>query len=167
MQKSLAFLVCVPSFAQFLLVNVTILKSCLAEVFGAVVELLSFLNEDLTYPLEKRSTILLDHPDVFLISCIVFVTKLLHPFDKIERARSVSDDITTLRIDWEEWQRIYAPHTQDGLSRHEVEKLRSEDAWLMSDATMDEYLDWYQQLRLPESEGRLPDKSLELVGVTC
>ncbi|KLU81425.1 hypothetical protein MAPG_00514 [Magnaporthiopsis poae ATCC 64411] len=119
------------------------------EVYAFVQGMIEFLNVDFTFPLEQRRVKLLDHPDVFLVACTVLATKLLCPFDGGERfAESAAPPLTG--IDWDAWRQNFVESEAKTLSRRDLEKLGSEEAWTLDGTKTDEYLDWYQQAKVDE-----------------
>lgn len=127
------------------------------EIYAFTQATVDFLNVDFNFPVDQRRVQLLDHPDVFLISCIVMVTKLICPFDGIQRSiGDPSQSMPLLRIDWQKWREEFGEAPKELLSRRDIEKLTSEDAWTISQAKVDDYLAWFQQVKID------PQKSSEL-----
>lgn len=91
---------------------------------------------------------LLDHPDILLVACIVFSTKLLYPFDGVERPPVSYRDPSSLQIDWTKWRELMRDTESEGLERREINQLQPEDAWTMSDKKIDDYLDWYEETQI-------------------
>lgn len=119
------------------------------EVYAFVQGMVEFLNVDFTFPLEQRRVKLLDHPDVFLVACTVLTTKLLCPFDGGERfAEGAAPPLAGM--DWGAWRQNFIESEVKTLSRRDLEKLGSEEAWTLDSTKTDEYLDWYQQAKVDE-----------------
>ncbi|KAL8346841.1 hypothetical protein RB601_003485 [Gaeumannomyces tritici] len=120
------------------------------EVYAFVQGMVEFLNVDFTFPLEQRRVKLLDHPDVFLVACTVLATKLLCPFDNDERfAEGAAPPLASMN--WDTWNRSFSKlEAEITLSRRDLEKLGSEEAWTLNSTKTDDYLDWYQQAKIDE-----------------
>lgn len=128
-----------------------------AEIYTFTQEIVDFLNVDFTFPVGQRRVQLLDHPDVFLISCIVMVTKLICPFDDVRRGTSeINFSLPLLKIDWQQWREEFDVAPKESLSRWDIEMLTSEDAWTISPAKADDYLSWFQQVKIdPQRSSQL------------
>lgn len=94
-----------------------------------------------------------DHPDIYLVACVVLVTKLLCPFDNDTEIAGGEPDAIVLRMDWEKWLSCHTADKPTIVERHEMDKLDSRETWLMSEGRIDEFLDWYQETRLDERPG--------------
>lgn len=103
---------------------------------------------DFTFNMERKRFKLLDHPDILLVSCIVFSTKLLYPFDGEERPPVSYRDPSSLQIDWIKWRELMRDAESEGLERRAIGNLQPEDAWTMSDRKIDDYLDWYEETQI-------------------
>lgn len=120
--------------------------------------------------MERPGFTWLEHPDVFLLASIIFVTKMLFPFQVYEQdngaaaaeSDSGGDDRSAtpaaLHMSWNKWQAIYRDVQESAepvqeLPRREMGKLRAADAWRMTGDQLDDYLDWYQDVRLKEKDG--------------
>ncbi|KJR80078.1 RNA polymerase 1 specific transcription initiation factor [Sporothrix schenckii 1099-18] len=135
-------------------------------------------TRDLGLPKRPR-LYLVDHPDVFLLSTMILVTKLLYPFNNVDDAhvsgsrqlhsnedgstkREVyADDERTrpqhILMDWRKWQAVFNASPKRlpvarQLERHGISKLRARDAWSLTEDQIDDYLDWHQQYRLTEKD---------------
>lgn len=106
------------------------------------------LGLESTFNMERKRFKLLDHPDILLVSCIVFSTKLLYPFDGEERPPVSYRDPSSLQIDWIKWRELMRDAESEGLERREINQLQPEDVWTMSDKKIDDYLDWYEETQI-------------------
>ncbi|OAA54808.1 RNA polymerase 1 specific transcription initiation factor [Niveomyces insectorum RCEF 264] len=104
------------------------------DVYVGVLELTKLSNVTFCYPLDDPRIFYLDHPDIFLLSTVVFVTKLLYPFhlpdgghttaepsrstdDADEAGEGVHGDESRkpalmpppFRMDWAKWSAIFPP----------------------------------------------------------
>lgn len=119
-----------------------------AEIYVHVRAMTRILHLEFAFDMNKKRFKILDHPDILLISCIVFSTKLLYPFDGEERLPVSYRDPSSLQIDWEKWRELVRDATSEGLERRDINKLHPEDAWTMSDRKIDDYLDWYEETKI-------------------
>lgn len=103
-----------------------------------------------TFNMGRKRFKLLDHPDILLVACIVFSTKLLYPFDGVERPPVSYRDPSSLQIDWTKWRELMRDAQSEGLERREINQLQPEDAWTMSDRKIDDYLDWYEKTQVKQ-----------------
>lgn len=106
------------------------------------------LNLEFSFNMQKKRFKLLDHPDILLVACVVFSTKLLFPFDGEERVPVSYRDPSSLQVDWASWRALMRDVTFDGLERRDINKLEAEDAWTLSDRKIDDYLDWYEETQI-------------------
>lgn len=106
------------------------------------------LNLDFSFNMKRKRFKLLDHPDILLISCVVFTTKLLYPFDDEKRLPVSYRDPSSLQVNWSKWEDLMRDVVSEGLERRDINKLQSEDAWSMSDRKIDDYLDWYEETQI-------------------
>lgn len=106
------------------------------------------LHLDFSFNLKRNVFRLLDHPDILLIACVVFSTKLIYPFDEEERPPISYRDPSSLQIDWKRWGELMRRNVFKGLERRDIDKLQPEDVWSMSDRKIDDYLDWYEETQI-------------------
>lgn len=118
------------------------------------------LHLQFAFDMNKKRFKLLDHPDILLVSCIVFSAKLLYPFDGEERFPVSYRDPSSLQIDWGKWKELMRDVASEGLERRDINKLQPEDAWTMSDRKIDDYLDWYEETQI--NSGRETQELREL-----
>lgn len=139
--------------------------------------------------MERPRLFWIDHPDIFLLSTIILATKLLYPFTKAdernaydglklegneeERNEGTDEDRNnetgsqTVSMDWKKWQVVFdaSPRRLPAarrLNRQDIAKLRSRDAWSLTEDQIDDYLDWHQQYRLTEKDGAFSWCQMEL-----
>nr|POF12658.1 rna polymerase i-specific transcription initiation factor rrn7 [Quercus suber] len=95
-------------------------------------------------PPEKN--VALRYPEVRLMVLLVITTKLLFPFDDIQRYPSSASDLSALRIDWTTWsttlhlQGAREPRTDFAANLNTA----SSEIPTMGDERLDDYLDWYE-----------------------
>ena len=120
----------------------------LAEVYIHVRAMTRLLHLDFAFDMKRKRFRLLNHPDILLISCVVFSTKLLYPFDGEERPPVSYRDPSSLHLDWDKWRELMRDDASEGLERRDINKLQPDDAWIMSDRKIDDYLDWYEETQI-------------------
>lgn len=123
---------------------------CPVEIYVHVRAMTRLLNLNFSFNLNKKRFMLLDHPDVLLIACVVFSTKLLYPFDGEERLPASYRDPSSIQMDWDKWRGLMRDVASEGLERREINELRPEDIWTLSDRKIDDYLDWYEETQIKE-----------------
>lgn len=106
------------------------------------------LHFEFSFDMRKNRFKLLDHPDILLVSCVVFSTKLLYPFDGEERPPVTYRDPSSLQIDWDKWRELMRDTVSEGLERRDIPRSQPEDAWTLSDRKIDDYLDWYEETQI-------------------
>lgn len=123
-------------------------NTLLVEVYVHVRAMIRMLDLQCTFDMERKRFKILDHPDILLVSCIVFATKLLHPFDGIERPPVSYRDPSSLQMDWNKWRELMRDPESEGLERREMDHVQPDDVWTMSDKKIDDYLDWYEETQI-------------------
>ncbi|KAL3478794.1 hypothetical protein BJX99DRAFT_223909 [Aspergillus californicus] len=105
----------------------------------------------------------LDKPEHQLVTLIVIATKLLFPFDDVQRHPASAQEPTVQAIDWTSWTEV-----QNGFERRDASAGRigkgkeilvsEEDALTMNPDQLDEYMNWYENSWLDNSKetGPLP-----------
>ncbi|KAK7734956.1 hypothetical protein SLS53_007733 [Cytospora paraplurivora] len=119
-----------------------------AEVYVHVRAMTRLLHAEFAFNMRRKRFKLLDHPDILLIACVVFSTKLLYPFDGEVRPPVSYRDPSSIRVDWDRWRELMRDDCFEGLERREINKLQPDDAWTMSDRKIDDYLDWYEETQI-------------------
>lgn len=117
------------------------------EVFTAAKRLMRILGIDGDFS-PSSSSIVLRYPEARLMAVLVIATKLLLPFDKIDRKQKSSTDLPTLSMDWYEWTKILRSEADThgnlgSLSFDDAFKFTEADCLEATDDTLDAYLDWY------------------------
>ncbi|CAN8102209.1 unnamed protein product [Discula destructiva] len=118
------------------------------EVYVHVRAMERLLHLDFSFNTQRKRFTLLDHPDVLLIACVVFSTKLLYPFDGEERRPVSYRDPSSIQMDWGKWRELMRDTTLERLERRDINKLEAEDVWTMGDGKLDDYLDWYEETQI-------------------
>lgn len=111
------------------------------------------LDLDLKYPpANQRVSIARAFPEIMLASILVVATKLCHPFDNHERAPDSATNLSVTRIDWESWIKIMM-ETKGLLTKRGAELfLTDTKVQQLTNADMDQYLDWYQSVWYDEQD---------------
>lgn len=123
-----------------------------AEIYVHVRAMTRLLQLAFTFHMNKKRFKILDHPDVLLVACIVVSTKLIHPFDGQERVPVSYRDPSSLQIDWNKWKELMRDPDSEGMERRDMHKVQPEDAWLMTDRKIDDYLAWFEQTQIQPSK---------------
>ncbi|GKZ34338.1 hypothetical protein AbraIFM66950_004568 [Aspergillus brasiliensis] len=120
------------------------------DIYPAVKKLQHLLGFKFEFPTRvsgKRR--LLQLPELQLVALIVISTKLLFPFDDIERHPTSSKDPAIQVIDWNLWSQIQrhfdnreTPAGQLGKGKEIL--VNERDVFSMTPSQLDEYMDWYE-----------------------
>jgi RNA polymerase I-specific transcription initiation factor RRN7 len=97
---------------------------------------------------QTKRHILLDIPDVLLVTSIVLATKIRCPLDGVKRYPRDVNDPLALKMDWAVWGQEFAEPSARALNRLDFEQLTENDAWSMSEKELDEYLNWFQETQI-------------------
>lgn len=115
-------------------------------MYSGARRLAEMLEFDFSYPVVfKKNREALAYPEIQIISAIVVAAKLCYPFDNIERLPYSGSDPTSMKMDWSKWRDIMIPGPSKRLRKGEELKITDKDVLTMSEAKMDDYLDWYQR----------------------
>lgn len=125
---------------------------CLVDVYETVTFLKSLLGFNFAFGTtasgakQKR---ILDLPEVQLMALIVVATKLLFPFDDLERHPATAKEPATQAINWSLWARaqnhlINRENADGGIGKEKVIQLTDNDVLSMAPSQLDEYMDWYE-----------------------
>lgn len=124
-----------------------------AEVYLQVRQLVSLLDLKFSFDFDDTRSRGLDDPDILLISCIILTTKILYPFDDIQRYPISHNDPTCLKMDWVRWQEAMKKSPVDRLERRDMDRLGPVDAWAMDEDKLDDYMNWFQKTSLRDTQG--------------
>jgi RNA polymerase I-specific transcription initiation factor RRN7 len=121
------------------------------EIFAASQRLIKLLDLDLSTFIASKGNknVALRYQEVQLMALIIVATKILFPFDKIERRPYQPTDLSSLFLDWDAWSKLQAreandPGTAKPLPFHEGFDFDESDCLSAADQRLDAYLDWYQ-----------------------
>lgn len=117
------------------------------EVFVASQRLARILNIDGTF-CAGGSNIVLRYPEVRLMALVVIATKLLLPFDEIERHPQSITELSGLSMNWDEWVEAHKNADkkivdQSQLNFEKAFNFTESNCTEAADETLDAYLDWY------------------------
>lgn len=106
------------------------------------------------------------------MALVIVAVKLYHPFDTLNRYATSPTDLGIFQIDWQVWcshhQQYAKCETSEGkLGRGNEMKINEQDVFRMSEAQLDEYLDWYEKTWVNEptrrpKKGDLPQELLDM-----
>lgn len=121
------------------------------ETFAATQRLARLLDITGEYLLNAnpRSCAALRYPEAQLMGLLVVATKLLFPFDDIERYRESANSLSIFDMDWDVWVKVNEISRDTGtheseLSFPEAFAFDESDCLQASDEKLDAYLDWYE-----------------------
>lgn len=116
------------------------------EVFTVTQRLAKFLGVDFCWAMNTKagSLVAFRSPEVRLMALVVITTKLLFPFDDIERTPLSAEDPPALSFDWSQWVRIQSEEGETRLRFDRALDLSEADIMDLADDKLDDYLDWYQ-----------------------
>ncbi|KAL2826788.1 hypothetical protein BDW59DRAFT_60544 [Aspergillus cavernicola] len=120
------------------------------DIYPVVKRLQILLGFTIEYPTKivgKRRP--LDKPELQLVTLIVIATKLLFPFDDVQRHPTSAQEPAVQAIDWAVWTSVQDRFERRDASAGKVGKgkeiLASEgDVLAMSPDQLDQYMDWYE-----------------------
>lgn len=142
------------------------------NVYLAVRELIGILDIRFKFSESNEWLKVQNFPEVRLMSLLIVVVKLYHPFDTSPCYVSSIDDSAAVAMDWEIWAKFHRGH-QDCpiqpqiLPTGDEIKITDRDVSRLSSQQLDQYLDWYGKTWLTddyhrEKKGKLPSQLLEM-----
>ena len=121
------------------------------EVYPAVRRLNKIVNFTFAYSTSSKRQNAISQPEAQLMSLVIIAVKLIFPYDSdaVKRYPYSLNEPAAQRMDWAAWVEIRKTSNRldtDGLLRkgEEVEVTDS-DVFNMSNAQLDQYMDWYQR----------------------
>ncbi|KAL1854658.1 hypothetical protein Plec18170_004749 [Paecilomyces lecythidis] len=121
------------------------------EIYPIVNQLQKLVGFTFQYPaLVKDKITHLLMPEVQLVSLIVIATKLLFPFDDVERYPESTKEPASQRLDWKNWleaQKQFEALTNEGgrIGKGNELLVNEKDVFDMTALQLDEYMDWYEK----------------------
>jgi RNA polymerase I-specific transcription initiation factor RRN7 len=91
----------------------------------------------------------IDFPESQLAALVVIATKLLYPFDGVQRSTTTHSEPATMKLDWESWSAAISNATNGDVSTPQSRfekaiKVEETDIFSMSAQELDDYLDFYE-----------------------
>lgn len=127
------------------------------EVYAATRRLERIAKANIAFPTgeQGRSNIALRYPEVQLVSLIVVATKLLFPFDDIERNPTAATELSALSVQWKDWvaERKNTDDEPGHLTYGKAFSVTDSDIISMTESSLDQYLEWYAQTLATEGTG--------------
>ncbi|KKK17398.1 hypothetical protein AOCH_003598 [Aspergillus ochraceoroseus] len=140
------------------------------DVYPAVTRLQNLLGFTFKYSTKvvgRRKP--LDKPELQLITLIVISTKLLFPFDDVERHPTCAQEPAVHTIDWAAWGEVQRRFENREALAGKISKdkeilVNENDVLAMTPDQLDQYMDWYENNWLDLSKGSGPLSALFPVG---
>ncbi|OQD75094.1 hypothetical protein PENDEC_c008G00131 [Penicillium decumbens] len=135
------------------------------DVYDTVKSLQKLIDFDFAYPRlrrnnERRESLKL--PEVRLVVLLVISTKLIFPFDDLERYTASYSEPATQSMDWSRWadnQKWFdnlSMAEDDKLDKETLIRLNDHDVFRMDLDQLDQYMDWYESSWLDSYGGKNP-----------
>lgn len=106
---------------------------------------------DLTFKFLSKSgsNAVLQYPEGGLMAVVIVATKLLFPFDGVDRYAEFESDFSALYLDWKVWAKENAARRQNdttsqSLSCEACFSIGDKECLSASEDKLDAYLDWYE-----------------------
>ncbi|KAJ5713845.1 uncharacterized protein N7483_011026 [Penicillium malachiteum] len=123
------------------------------DVYEIIKTLQSYLGFTFKYPdqlAENRRKHSLHLPEVQMVVLIVMATKLLFPFDDIERHPATTMEPATQSMNWQAWMQAQQQFDAEKVTGVEMGKekiiqMTDSDVLGMDPSKLDEYMDWYEK----------------------
>ncbi|KAJ5106465.1 Pol I core factor CF [Penicillium angulare] len=132
------------------------------DVYEIAKALQNLLGFEFTYPdtlPDQKQMQWLHLPEVQVVVLIVMATKLLFPFDDLERHPITALEPATQGMDWEKWlqaQRNFdSQNNPDGiLGKEKIIGVTERDVFRMKPEQLDMYMDWYEKSWLTKTTSK-------------
>lgn len=119
------------------------------ETFVAVERLGRIMKYDFSFRADNNTRVdVLDFPSTRLMALVIVVTKLLSPFDNVERHPASMGELGTTSIDWHIWNKLFPypqPQRQAESEQLHAQSLTADDALNCEPETLDNYMDWFEK----------------------
>ncbi|KAL4929450.1 TFIIB-type zinc finger domain-containing protein [Aspergillus undulatus] len=111
----------------------------------------------------------LDKPELQLATLVVIATKLLFPFDDVQRHPLSSQEPTVQAMNWEAWAEVQNHFDRRDATAGRIGKgkeilVKEGDVLTMTPDQLDEYMDWYESSWLENSKTTNPLAPLFPIG---
>ncbi|KAJ5278896.1 RNA polymerase I-specific transcription initiation factor Rrn7 [Penicillium angulare] len=138
------------------------------DVYEITKTLQTLLDFEFTYPNippEQQRIHGLHLPEVQLVVLIVLATKLLFPFDDLERHPITAFEPAAQGIDWDKWlqaqQNFDSQNNPHGiLGKEKVIGVTERDVLKMEPEQLDGYMDWYEKNWLTKTTSKNPNADM-------
>ena len=120
------------------------------EVFAASQRLAKTLDVNAgSFTASKGVTnVVLRYPEAQLMALLVVATKLLFPFDNIDRQCRAATELSALSLDWDAWAKMHiagdSHSDQKQLTFQHAFELTESECLAAGNDKLDAYLDWYE-----------------------
>ncbi|KAL4997359.1 hypothetical protein BDV10DRAFT_169956 [Aspergillus recurvatus] len=143
------------------------------DVYPVTKRLQTLIGFTFEYPTKKVSKKWksLDKPELQLIALIVIATKLLFPFDDVQRHPTSAQEPTVQTINWAAWTEVQKHFDRRDTPSGRINKgkeilVNEDDVLTMTPDQLDEYMDWYENSWLDSSNATNPLANLFPIGST-
>lgn len=124
------------------------------EICLAVHQICSLLDIKFTFPRPGSRQKTSSFPETRLIALVVIALKIYHPFDGLDRYSRSITETGILSIDWNIWYDLQTEHeainSAGKIGRGNEMLVNEMNVMEMSDAQLDEYLDWSEKTWVDE-----------------
>ncbi|KAL4741895.1 hypothetical protein BDV11DRAFT_212504 [Aspergillus similis] len=141
------------------------------DIYPVTKRLQTLIGFPFEYPTKKvsRKWKSLDKPEFQLITLIVIATKLLFPFDDVQRHPTSAQEPTVQTINWGAWAEVQKLLDRRNTSSGKIGKgkeilVKEDDVLTMTPDQMDEYMNWYESSWLDSSNATNPLANLFPIG---
>ncbi|KAJ5444258.1 uncharacterized protein N7458_008130 [Penicillium daleae] len=119
------------------------------DVYETVRFLKGLLGFNYAFDATAKQKRIINQPEVQLMALIVVATKLLFPFDDLERHPATAKEPATQAINWSLWARAQTHFNRresasGKIGKEQVIQLTDKDVLNMAPSQLDEYMDWYE-----------------------
>ncbi|KAI0165675.1 hypothetical protein GGR57DRAFT_512730 [Xylariaceae sp. FL1272] len=149
------------------LIRLVLELSLPGEVYVTAKCIADILRLEFSYPVGGKRIRTMNNPEVLLVALVLVSTKLLYSLDGIERRPLNRDDLRRTNVNWAEWQKATADapaEQRQHLVRGAEYKITTDDALVMDNTKLDDYMDWFESMWLGQGEPRTTEKIRELFG---
>jgi len=129
------------------------------EIYDATIRLADLLGYTFAQKRNGMQRLGIRHlPEAQLVGCLIVCLKLLYPLDDKERFPQPTQDPSATRLDWDDWCRHISPSKamepgeKDGFTTEQLIQLQEKDVFSMSPHQIDQYLDFYADTFLDDTE---------------
>jgi RNA polymerase I-specific transcription initiation factor RRN7 len=121
------------------------------EVFAGSQRLSKLINLDMSSLTASKASrlVILRYQEAQLMALVIVASKLLFPFDDIERKVYQPTDLSSLSLNWSAWIDLHHKdernsETDDELTFEQAFDFDQSDCLAAADGKLDAYLDWYE-----------------------